>query len=316
MNTTRRSALMTSAGAIAALAGLHAAPAFAADTVRVSSLPQDAALEPVYAVDSGIPSSFGLNVDVQMLPNGGAVMSAVIGGTLHVGTSNTLTILQAREKGVPVVVIAPGVVYSTRQPTTVLMVAKDAPLKVASDLNGKTVAVDGLKNITEFAVRGWIDQHGGDASSLKFIEMPFSTMPAGLQSGRIDAAIVAEPNVTLGRDRARVFGKAYDSIAPEFQLAVWFCTETWANANPDLVRRVQQMVLKVGSWSNANQAITGGYLQKASTLDPAVVATMTRAHWGEKVDFNLIAPVIAAGLKYGAITKNATPRELFPAYLR
>jgi NitT/TauT family transport system substrate-binding protein len=316
MNITRRSALMTSAGALAALAGLRAAPAFAADTVRVSALPQDAALEPVYAVDSAIPSSYGINLDVQMLPNGGAVMSAVIGGALDVGTSNTLTILQAREKGVPVVVIAPGVVYLTRQPTSVLMVAKDAPYKVARDLNGKTVAVDGLKNITEFSVRGWIDEHGGDASSLKFIEMPFATMPAGLQSGRVDAALVAEPNITLGRDRARIFGKAYDSIAPEFQLAVWFCTETWANANPDLVRRVQQMVLKVGSWSNANQAITGGYLQKASTLDPAVVAAMNRAHWGEKVDFNLIAPVIAAGLKYGAITKNTTPRELFPAYLR
>jgi hypothetical protein len=43
---------------------------------------------------------------------------------------------------------------------------------------------------------------------------------------------------------------------------------------------------------------------------------MNRAHWGEKVDLALIAPVIAAGLRYGAITKNTTPRDLFPAFLR
>jgi NitT/TauT family transport system substrate-binding protein len=316
MNITRRSALLTSAGMLGALAAARVAPAAAADIVRVSTLPQDAALEPLYALNSGIPSSLGVTFDAQMLANGGAVMSAVIGGTLEVGTSNTLTVLQAREKGVPVVVIAPCVVYSTRQPTSALLVAKDAPFKTARDLNGKTIAVDGLKNITEFAVRGWIDEHGGDATSLKFIEMPFATMPAALQAGRVDAALVAEPNITLGRDRTRIFGKAYDSIAPDFQLAVWFSTEAWANANPDLVKRVQQAVLKAGAWANANQATTAGYLEKASNLDPAVVAAMNRAHWGEKVDYGLIAPVIAAGLKYGAITKNTTPRDLFPAALR
>jgi NitT/TauT family transport system substrate-binding protein len=313
---TRRSALKTSAASLVAYGLARVAPARAADKVRVSALPHDAALEPLFAVDSGIPSKFGIDLDVQMLANGGAVMSAVIGGALDVGTSNTLTVLQAREKGIPVVVIAPGVVYSTRQPTSVLMVAKDAPYKSAQELNGKIVAVDGLRNITEFAVRGWMDGHGGDASSLKFIEMPFASMPAALQSGRVDAALVAEPSVTLGRDRARVFAKAYDSIAPQFQLAVYFATESWANANQDLVRRVQQTVQSVGAWANANQATTAGWLEKASNIEPAVVSTMKRARWGEKIDYALVTPVIAAAVKYGAISKTVAARDIFATAVR
>ncbi len=305
---TRRSAL---AASVAAYAVLRGAPARAADKLRIAALPQDAGLEPLYAVNSGIAAKYGIDFDVQVLTNGGAIISAVIGGTLDIGSSNTLTVLQARDKGVPVIAIAPGAIYSTRQPTTVLMIAKNAPYKSAQDLNGKIVAVDGLRNISEFATRGWMHENGGDASSLKFTEMPFATMSAALQSGRIDVALVPEPFVTLGLDRARVFAKAYDSIAPEFQLGLYFATESWASANPDLVRRVQQVLQSAGAWSNANQVRTGAWLQKTSSIDPAVISAMTRARWGEKLDFGLVTPVIAQAVKYSAITKAVAPRDLF-----
>jgi len=316
MRHLTRSTLLTSLCAAAAITGTGRRPASAADVLRISALPQDAALEPIYAFNSGVPATLGITPDVQMMANGAAVMSAVVGGTLEVGTSNTMTVLQAREKGIPVVVIAPGAVYSSKAPTSVLMVAKNSPFKTAKDLNGKTIAVDGLSNVTQFSVIGWVDQNGGDAKSLHFIEMPFATMPAALESGRVDAALVAEPNITIGKDRARVFGRAYDSIAPEFQLAVWFTTEAWATKNPDLARRLQQMVLKTGAWANANQAATAAIVAKTGGLDPAVIATMTRAHWAEKVDLGLITPVIAAALKYGAITTSVSARDLFPAALR
>jgi len=47
-----------------------------------------------------------------------------------------------------------------------------------------------------------------------------------------------------------------------FQLAVWFLHGNVGERQSDLVRRVQQMVLKVGSWSNANQAITAAIYRK------------------------------------------------------
>lgn len=109
---------------------------------------------------------------------------------------------------------------------------------------------------------------------------------------------------------------AYDGIAGEFQLAVWFALESWAQAHADLARRLSTLVLRTGAWSNANQNLTAAILTKSANLDPAVVARMTRARWAERVDLALFSPVIATALKYGAITATVAPRELFPASLR
>lgn len=38
------------------------------------------------------------------------------------------------------------------------MVAKDSPIKGGRDLAGKTIAVNGLQNITQLASMAWIDQ--------------------------------------------------------------------------------------------------------------------------------------------------------------
>ena len=83
-----------------------------------------------------------------------------------------ISLAVAHARGVPVTIIAPAGLYATNAPTSVCGVAKNSPIKTAKDLNGKTVATNGLKNIGEFGPRAWIDKNGGDSSTVKFIEMP------------------------------------------------------------------------------------------------------------------------------------------------
>jgi len=44
-------------------------------------------------------------------------------------------------------------------------------LYASTDINGKTIAINGLKNINEIPTDAWIDNNGGDSKTLKFIEM-------------------------------------------------------------------------------------------------------------------------------------------------
>src|ERR1700721_3334864 len=100
------------------------------------------------------------------------------------------------------------------------------------DLDGKTTGSPGLNTLGEYGVRAWVDAGGGDSSTLKFVEMPFSEMPAALAGGRIDAAFVAEPFLTEAKKTSHTVGIEFDAIAHAFLVAGWFTTDDWAKSQP------------------------------------------------------------------------------------
>ena len=90
--------------------------------------------------------------------------------------------------------------------------ARNSPIKTASDLNGKTIAGNGLGNIMQIASAAWMAKNGGDPSTAKFVELPFSEMPLALQSGRIDAAMISNPLLGVALTQgARILGDALDA---------------------------------------------------------------------------------------------------------
>ena len=84
-------------------AGLADAPL---QTIRVATVPVDAGAEVYYAQKMGFFKANGLDVQITGLTNGAAVTSAVIGGAADIGQSNAVSIAQAHERGIPVVIIA------------------------------------------------------------------------------------------------------------------------------------------------------------------------------------------------------------------
>ncbi len=58
--------------------------------------------------------------------------------------------------------------------------------------------------------------------------MPFAAMPAAFDAGRVDAAEISEPFVSVAAKSARVLVYGYDCIARDFLLGAWFTTAQWA----------------------------------------------------------------------------------------
>jgi ABC-type nitrate/sulfonate/bicarbonate transport system substrate-binding protein len=191
------------------------------------------------------------------------------------------------------------------------MVENSSPLQTARDLNGKTVAVDGLRNITQFAVMAWMDKNGGDPSSLKFVEMPFAEMGAALAAKRVDAAQISEPAASGARANARVFAQSYDAIGSSFATTAWVATAAWAHANPGIVKRLVQTVYDGARWANVNRDRTAEVLSKVSGMQIDVIRRINRSTFAERYTPGLITPVIDVALRYGAITKAITPNDVF-----
>jgi NitT/TauT family transport system substrate-binding protein len=130
--------------------------------------------------------------------------------------------------------------------------------------------------------------------------MPFPEMAAALDAGRIDAALIAEPELsaTVGKGE-RVLGFAYDAIAKQFLIGAWFTTGAWAKAHPDLVKRFQRAMTLSAAWANVHQADSAALLTKYTQI--LVVPRMNRAVFATHLDPAMMQPLIDASAKYGAI---------------
>jgi NitT/TauT family transport system substrate-binding protein len=296
--------ILAAALAIAMTAG---ATAQTPPTVKVATTPIDVGAEVLYAKDMGFFQKHGLNVDVQFIDNGAAIASAVASGAIDIAQGNVVTLATAHDKGLPFVVVAPAALYSSTAPTSALIVAKNAPYKTAKDLNGKTLGITGVKNITQIATMAWMDQNGGDSSTVKFIELKFSEMGPAVAAGRIDAGVTAEPDLTdaVAGGTARILAPVYSAVAPTFIIGAWFTTSDWAKAHPDLLARYVAAINEAGAWANKNQPASAKILEKYTKIESK--PGMKRVLFPETADLARMQPAIDATAKYKVI------KTTFPA---
>jgi NitT/TauT family transport system substrate-binding protein len=289
---------------VAAGAALALAPriARAEGPLRVMTLPIDQGAQCFYAQDLGMFKKAGLDAQVSVTNFGTQVAAAVAGGSIEIGQSNIMSLAAAFAQGLPFALIAGAGLYSTAKPTSMMIVAKNSPLKTAKDLNGKTVAVNGLKSITQISVQAWADQNGGNSHSIKFVEMPFVEMEGALMSGRIDMALLADPNATtlLAGGHTRPFGKAFDAIGKEFLIGGWFAKTDWIAANTDTAKKFVAVMRESAQWANkpADFAQSAAILEKYTKVS---VGAANRVAYAERLDPALIQPSIDTAAKYGVL---------------
>jgi ABC-type nitrate/sulfonate/bicarbonate transport system substrate-binding protein len=296
----RRALLALAAFALGLSAGTGPAAADTA-TLRIATTPVDVGAEVYYAHDMGFFKEAGLDVEVETISNGGAIAAAVASNAVDIGQGNVLSLITAFRRHIPITIVAPAGRYAAQRPTSQLLVTKNSPIHGAADLKGKTVAINGLKNILALGIDSWVGQNHGDPGEVKFIELPFPDMEGALAQGRIDAAFVAEPSLSAAKHTMRVAGDPYTAISPDFLIGAWFASSSWAQAHPDLVQRFQTVMRRTAAWANTHPAQSAQILAKYTKISPDLLKTMARSTYSADTDPKQIQPVIDAAAKYGII---------------
>jgi NitT/TauT family transport system substrate-binding protein len=300
---TRREALTAAAVLLAMPASALRASAQTVLPLAVADGPFDAGAAPFYAREVGIFKKYGLDVTIQdYSSNGPAMAAAVLGGSVDIGVSNLVSLVISHTKNIPLTLVAPTGLYSSTAPITSLMVATNSPLKTAKDLDGKTIGVNGLRNLSQYGPEAWIDKNGGDSRNSKYVEIPASALVAALAEGRIDAAIITEPFIGPARKVARIFCNPFDAIAPSFMISAFFATTAWARAHPEHVRRYQDALREAAHWANANRDRSADILGAVTHTDPVAIRAMNRSILADRLDPVYIQPVIDVTARYGGIT--------------
>jgi NitT/TauT family transport system substrate-binding protein len=297
--------------AVAAATPLRAAPSDPI-SINLGIQPGDSTAEGFYAQDMGFFKDAGLDVKITLLLNGPALTSAMASGALDVAVASVGVVATAHEHNLPMRYIAPGAMYSGPPPTTTLVVAKDSTFKTGSDLNNTTIAVNGLKDLTQFTTEAWLDKNGADLKTIKYIEIPFSEMGVAVAQHRVAAALMNEPFLEAAKPITREIGNAQSAIAPKFLIMGWFANDAWIAKNGEAIRRFRIAMQKTAIWANSHQTESGAILLKYMKLDPAVAKSMTRATYDTSGTLNpaYMQPVIDAAAKYGTLTKSFPATEL------
>jgi NitT/TauT family transport system substrate-binding protein len=279
--------------------------------IRVGTAPVESYALVYYGVDRGFFKAAGLDVQIQTFTGGGGVMSAAAGGALDIGCANVGAQANAHIRGLPFSMIAPGGLYSTNSPTTVLAVAKNATFKSGKDLNGKTIGVSTLKDLQQASVMKWVDTNGGDSSTLKFIEIPVPEMPPALQAGRIDGSCLLEPSLTFAKNDVRILGKCYDAIAKTLMITSHFANNDWLEKNPATAHKFIDALRKTADWANKNKAAAGTILAGITKIEPSTIAQMNRVEYADILAVGTIQPVIDTTAEYKFLPKTFNVAEMF-----
>jgi NitT/TauT family transport system substrate-binding protein len=144
-----------------------------------------------------------------------------------------------------------------------------------------------------------MDKNGGDSASVKFIEVASGALAGAFEAGRIDAAITGEPFMALLKPVTRILSYALDAISPSFTIAAYVTTTAWARAHRDKVRRFQDAMRASATWANQNHDASADILAQASHINPAVVRSMTRIPFPDRLTAAMIQPVIDVTARYG-----------------
>jgi ABC-type nitrate/sulfonate/bicarbonate transport system substrate-binding protein len=142
-----------------------------------------------------------------------------------------------------------------------------------------------------------------DADKVKLFEMPGADIPGALARGTVSAGVVVEPVLTAALASGDIvpFAKPFDAIAKRFYISSWFAPHDWLAANATLVPKLRDAIYDAARWANANPALSAPILAKASKLDPARIAAMTRVAMATSLDASLLQPVLDAAAEYKLI---------------
>jgi NitT/TauT family transport system substrate-binding protein len=310
----RRAAVAVVALIAVAVTGAAAQTTATLTPLHILASPVDDVMPVLYAQRAGLFRQAGLDVTIDRANSGSAAAAAVMGGSVDIGKGNIMSVITAHAHNVPLVIVAPAAIYDPKTPDAALVVAAGSAIHSARDLIGQVVGVTGLNDLSSVATEAWLDAHGGDWRSTKFVEVPYASLLPQLESGRVSAIVLLKPFIgdAVNAGKVRVLGLAYSSISNRFLESVWYANGAYIASHPDVIARFQRVVAKASAYTNTHPADTVDLLVSFTGLEPQRAALVSRMVNGTVVRAEEIQPVIDIAARFSLIDKAFPAQEIIP----
>jgi ABC-type nitrate/sulfonate/bicarbonate transport system substrate-binding protein len=270
--------------ALAVAAACCTAPLAFAQTKVVIGTAKDPnlAAQIVVARDKGFFKDAGLDADIKLFPSAGDLMTAVVGGSVSIGSSGATPITTLRSRPFPVKIVAQISDISGAQQ---LIVRQD--LKNMEELYGKKIAIM-RGTASESLFNSFAGAYGFDAAKVELVNMAPVEMLTSFSRGTVDAIAVWEPHATRARKIAKgktlVSGTKSMIAGKEGDRRIYgdhstlFATEAFIKSEPNTLKAVLLALIRAGDFIETNKAEATAIFVKEFGLDPADMTDVMAAN--------------------------------------
>ncbi|CAN5730694.1 hypothetical protein BH20CHL1_BH20CHL1_03870 [soil metagenome] len=243
------------------------------------------------ALDKGYFAEQGLDVQLEPLAGGADMVTLTANGDFDIGIGGAgPAFFNAIDRGIDLKIIAP--LHFERPPqATPLVVSRErfesGELTEVSDLEGMNVAVN-ARGATEYWLDTVLRTAGLTIEDIELQTLGFPDVPAALESGALDGAMLGEPLATRAVQEGLVTIIADDFIS-DFQPTFVWVNPQFAEENRELVVGFLIAYLQASrdmigdDWdSDENLAI----LEEYTTVDPDLTREASRSYWEPNGEIN------------------------------
>jgi ABC-type nitrate/sulfonate/bicarbonate transport system substrate-binding protein len=258
--------------AATAVLSLQAAPAQAADQVRVakasavawSFIPLDV------GAAQGIFAKNGITLEISALGGDAKLQQALAAGSIDFALGSGPSMAFAA-KGAPAKAVA---AFAGPPRNISVIVANDSPIKTVAQLKGKLLAVTTAGSLTDWLAHRIAVAEGWGLDGIRTVALgTFDASTAALLTHQIDGNVGATEAGYLLEEK----GQAHDLVgmekyAPHFITHVVFARNELIANNPDLVRRFLKSFFGSIAFMKANKEKTSEVAEQVLHQSPAVAS--------------------------------------------
>lgn len=329
---TRRDLTKMGASAIAASPVTFVGPAVFAESnmtkMRIGSLPF-LDFVPLYAAkELGYFENERLDITLAPLAGGAggaAAFTALVSGDLQATISTTIADIIVANKHLQFPMIGCGPVTGSppSKSTAALLTLKSGGMTSGKVWNHKRIGVNILDSVSWLCTRLWVDAHGGDSSTLSFVEIQVPQLNDALLHGRIDAMLQNEPFVSTLMETAgskvELISWIYPDVLPDSMVAGLFASQRYIAKNKAAVEAFSEAYNKGIEWVQHNRRTPQLYKLISNFTKLPERKLQHMLGWPDfrtTVSPHSLAEIANAMTKYKLIDKSPDIRSLiFPAIL-
>lgn len=208
-----------------------------------------------------------IEIKFQSFVSGPPMIEAFAGGRLDIGQAGDQPSIQARANDTDIKGIG---VYAQGYKLNSILAATDSNIKSAEDLKGKKVAVT-VGSSAHILLNKYLEAAGLKERDIQLVNLKPTDIKTSFTSKVIDAAIVWEPYASSIEVENTAY-KIADGTNLKYEVNLILANNSFAQENPDIVKRLLKVYEKAENWVKANPDETVDIISNELQLTKDVAA--------------------------------------------
>jgi NitT/TauT family transport system substrate-binding protein len=267
------------------------------------------------AQEKGIFRKHGVSVQFVPAPNPVAAIAALTSGNQQLAFVTDPVLINAGLQNTKLKCVAPVIGRQPRDTArdgTTLIAGKNSGIRGVGDLAGKRVAMVQLNSLNSLDVQALAVQAGLDHKSVQFIQIPFPQMPAALDQGRVQAAVIVQPFAQTAIDKGHtVINHPNAVLWPGGTTVCFAALAKFIDKNPEAIKAFNAAMREAITYTRGHEPEAKATLTKHLDLTPEQAQKQVlQTDWNVTLNAATIDTIQGYMKRFGIIQRTIPASEM------